>query len=66
MVFVGDAAYTQRNLDEMLATGIHLDPVKSIESLKWLQILRAAGAERFYPHDISVWDNYKKAPYWYE
>ncbi len=66
MVFSGDAAYTQRNLDELLVTGIHLDPVKSVESLKRLQILRASGAEIFFPHDISTWDTYKKAPYWYE
>lgn len=66
MLFTMDASYTCRNLDEHVAGGIHLDAVKSLRSIDKLLTLQAAGAEVFVSHDFGPYNNWKKAPNWYE
>ena len=54
LLFCGDASYTRRNLEDMIVSGFHLDPVESLRSLRRLRRLAARDATRtvMFPHDM--------------
>jgi 4-pyridoxolactonase len=67
MLFTGDAAYTQRSLDEGIVSGFHLDPVSCLESMTRLKSLAADhDAEIFCSHDAQAFAGWSKAPVAYK
>ena len=67
MLFTGDAAYTQRSLDEGIVSGFHLDPVKSLESMTRIRSLAVErDAEIFCSHDAKAYGAWNKAPQPYQ
>ena len=66
MLFTADACYSKKNMDMMVISSFHLDPVASVQSLKRLKELAAKhDAELFYSHDPESWPGYIKAPGYY-
>jgi 4-pyridoxolactonase len=66
MLFTGDAAYSQQNLDRMIISSFHLDPVESYKSMQRLKDLAARyDAEIFCSHDPQAFGAYLKAPGFY-
>jgi 4-pyridoxolactonase len=66
MLFTGDAAYSQQNLDRMIISSFHLDPVESYKSMQRLKDLAAQhDAEIFCSHDPQAFSTYLKAPRFY-
>jgi 4-pyridoxolactonase len=66
MLFTGDAAYSQQNLDRMIISSFHLDPVESYKSMQRLKDLAAQhDAEIFCSHDPDSFPRYLKAPGFY-
>ena len=66
MLFTGDAAYSQQNLDRMIISSFHLDPVDSYKSMLRLKDLAAQhDAEIFCSHDPQAFPTYVKAPGFY-
>jgi 4-pyridoxolactonase len=66
MLFTGDAAYSQQNLDRMIISSFHLDPVESYKSLQRLKDLAVQhDAEIFCSHDPQLFATYLKAPGFY-
>ena len=66
MLFTGDAAYSQQNLDRMIISSFHLDPVESYKSMQRLKELAALhDAEIFCSHDPRTFPTYLKAPGFY-
>jgi 4-pyridoxolactonase len=66
MLFTGDAAYSQQNLDRMIISSFHLDPVESYKSMQRLKDLAAQhDAEIFCSHDPQSFASYLKAPGFY-
>jgi 4-pyridoxolactonase len=67
MIFAGDAAYSPKNLDNLIAPGIHLDAVNAVKSLARLRDLRTEhDAEIFFSHDYPSYRTYLKSPQYYE
>jgi 4-pyridoxolactonase len=66
MLFTGDAAYSQQNLDRMIISSFHLDPVESYKSMQRLKDLAVHhDAEIFCSHDPQSFASYLKAPGFY-
>jgi 4-pyridoxolactonase len=66
MLFTGDAAYSQQNLDRMIISSFHLDPVESYKSMQRLKDLATLyDAEIFCSHDPQAFRTYLKAPGFY-
>ena len=66
MLFTGDASYSQQNLDRMIISSFHLDPVESYKSMQRLKDLaKQYDAEIFCSHDPQAFGNYLKAPGFY-
>ena len=66
MLFTGDAAYSQQNLDRMIISSFHLDPVESYKSMQRLKDLaKQYDAEIFCSHDPQAFATYHKAPGFY-
>jgi 4-pyridoxolactonase len=66
MLFTGDASYSQENLDRMVISSFHLDPVESYKSMQRLKDLAAQfDAEIFCSHDPKTFATYQKAPGYY-
>jgi 4-pyridoxolactonase len=67
MIFAGDAAYTQENLQREIVGGFHLDPTSAVESIRRLKRLaRQREAEIFPSHEMEPFLKWKKAPEYYE
>lgn len=63
MLFTGDACYSKANMDRMVISSFHLDPVASLLSMKRLKDLaEKLDAETFYSHDAESYKSYKRAP----
>jgi 4-pyridoxolactonase len=63
MLFTRDAAYSQQNLDRMIISSFHLDPVESYNSMQRLKDLAVQhDAEIFCSHDPGSFPRYLKAP----
>jgi 4-pyridoxolactonase len=66
MLFTGDASYSQQNLDRMIISSFHLDPVESYQSMQRLKDLATKyDAEIFCSHDPQTFGTYPKAPGFY-
>lgn len=66
MLFTGDAAYSQQNLDRMIISSFHLDPIQSYKSMQRLKDLaKQHDAEIFCSHDPTMFGGYQKAPGFY-
>jgi 4-pyridoxolactonase len=66
MLFTGDAAYSQQNLDRMIISSFHLDPVESYKSMQRLKDLATQhDAEIFCSHDPQAFSTFLKAPRFY-
>jgi 4-pyridoxolactonase len=66
MLFTGDAAYSQQNLDRMIIPSFHLDPTESYKSMQRLKDLaKQYDAEIFCSHDPTAFPTYQKAPGFY-
>ena len=66
ILFTGDAAYSQQNLDRMIISSFHLDPVESYNSMLRLKDLATQyDAEIFCSHDPQAFGTYLKAPGFY-
>ncbi len=67
MLFTGDACYTRQNMDTDCISSFHLDPVASLNSMHELRTLAEEhDAELFYSHDAESYEEYLKAPGYYE
>src|SRR5260370_38092227 len=66
MIFAGDAAYTQENIDRQIVGGVHLDPTAAVESIRRLK-RRAQGrkGQIFPSHEMAPFLPWKKAPNFY-
>ena len=66
MLFTADACYGKKNMDMMVISSFHLDPVASVKSMQRLKDLAAKhDAELFYSHDPESYPSYLKAPAYY-
>jgi 4-pyridoxolactonase len=66
MLFTADACYSRKNMDMMVISSFHLDPVASVQSMQRLKDLAAKhDAELFYSHDPESYSSYRKAPAYY-
>jgi 4-pyridoxolactonase len=66
MLFTADACYGRKNMDMMVISSFHLDPVASVKSMQRLKDLAAQhDAELFYSHDPESYPSYLKAPAYY-
>jgi 4-pyridoxolactonase len=66
MLFTADACYSKTNMDMMVISSFHLDPVASLGSMHRLKELAAKfDAEIFYSHDAESYASYLKAPGFY-
>ncbi|MEA2780560.1 MAG: hypothetical protein QOK29_2104 [Rhodospirillaceae bacterium] len=66
MLFTADACYSKKNMDMMVISSFHLDPVGSVKSMQRLkQLAEKHDAELFYSHDAESFQTYQKAPGFY-
>ena len=66
MLFTGDACYSKKNLDKMVISSFHLDPVANLKSMQRLKDLAAKyNAEMFYSHDAESFATYQKGANFY-
>jgi 4-pyridoxolactonase len=66
MIFAGDAAYTQENLERQIVGGFHLDPTAAVESIRRLKRLaKSRNAQIFPSHEMESFLTWKKAPSYY-
>jgi 4-pyridoxolactonase len=66
MLFTADACYSKKNMDMMVISSFHLDPVGSVKSMQRLkQLAEKHDAELFYSHDAESFETYQKAPGFY-
>ncbi|MFZ0667901.1 MAG: N-acyl homoserine lactonase family protein [Acidimicrobiales bacterium] len=66
MLFTGDAVYTRQSIEKTIIAGFHLDPTKSVESMRRLSSLAEEhDAELFYSHDADSYADWQKAPLFY-
>jgi 4-pyridoxolactonase len=66
MLFTADACYSKKNMDMMVISSFHLDPVASIQSMKRLkELAEKHDAELFYSHDPDTYPASLKAPAYY-
>jgi 4-pyridoxolactonase len=66
MLFTGDAAHSQQNLDRMIISSFHLDPVESYKSMQRLKDLAVRhDAEIICSHDPQLFASCVKAPGFY-
>jgi 4-pyridoxolactonase len=66
MLFTADACYSKKNMDMMVISSFHLDPVGSVKSMQRLkQLAEKHDAELFYSHDAESFQSYQKAPGFY-
>jgi 4-pyridoxolactonase len=66
LLFVGDACYSQLNLDMNALPASNHDHAEAILSLNRLCELAAQhDAEIIFPHDPENWPSYKRAPAFY-
>jgi 4-pyridoxolactonase len=67
MIFTGDAVYTKQSIEKTIIAGFHLDPTKSVESMRRLSSLAEEhDAELFYSHDAESYATWDKAPLVYK
>ena len=67
MLFTGDVAMTPRNLELMVIGSFHLDPTRALASLQRVgKLAEEKGADLFFSHSMPDFQNYLKAPDWYE
>jgi len=66
MIFAGDAAYTQENIERQIVGGFHLDPTAAVESIRRLKRLaKTHGGQIFPSHEMEPFLAWKKAPSYY-
>ena len=66
MLFCGDAAYTRLTLENEWIAGFHLDPTKSVESIRRLNYLaRTQDADVYPSHELASFETWKLAPEYY-
>jgi 4-pyridoxolactonase len=66
MLFTADACYSQKNLDMMVISSFHLDPVASLRSMQRLkELAEKYDAELFFSHDPETFPSYVKGPHFY-
>ncbi|MET0371376.1 MAG: N-acyl homoserine lactonase family protein [Sphingobium sp.] len=66
MIFTGDACYAKRSLETMAIQSLHVDPVKSYDSMVRLrELAEKHDAELFFGHDRESFPTYIKAPGYY-
>lgn len=66
MLFTADACYSKKNMDMMVISSFHLDPVASLNSMRRLKSLAEKhDAELFYSHDPETFPDCLKAPGYY-
>jgi len=66
MLFTGDACYSKKNLDKMVISSFHLDPVANLRSMQRLKDLAAKyDAEMFFSHDAESFATYQKGADFY-
>ncbi len=63
VILTGDCANMRENIDNMVISGIFVDPVQSLHSLKKLKMLQQlTKAKIFYGHDLELYKTMKKVP----
>lgn len=66
MLFAGDAAYTNRTLNEEIVGGFHNNATDSLESIRRLKYLaRTEGADIYPSHELEPFLTWKLAPEFY-
>jgi 4-pyridoxolactonase len=66
MIFAGDAAYTQENIERQIVGGFHLDPTAAVESIRRLKgLAKTHGGQIFPSHEMEPFLAWKKAPSYY-
>jgi 4-pyridoxolactonase len=66
MIFAGDAAYTQENIERQIVGGFHLDPTAAVESIRRLKRLAKTHSGEIFPsHEMEPFLAWKKAPSYY-
>ncbi|GAA4168463.1 4-pyridoxolactonase [Gryllotalpicola koreensis] len=66
MLFCGDAAYTRTTLANEWIAGFHLDPAKSVQSIRRLNYLGRIKEADIYPsHELEPYLTWKLAPAYY-
>jgi len=66
LLFTADACYSKKNMDMMVISSFHLDPVASVKSMQRLKDLAAKhDAELVYSHDPETYPGLLKAPAFY-
>ena len=66
MLFCGDAAYTRTTLEKEWIAGFHLDPAKSVQSIRRLNYLgRVKDADIYPSHEMESFVTWKLEPAYY-
>jgi 4-pyridoxolactonase len=66
MIFAGDAAYTQENIERQIVGGFHLDPTAAVESIRRLKRLAKTHDGQIFPsHEMEPFLAWNRAPSYY-